>query len=150
MLLHKAQTLANKQIITGNQRLISYMELGRFAGDHEVTLRTLGFFLSAMLVGSSLIIDTRFDPHAQQELFWREVAASRLHVACISIEHIPKLTKYAREQQAAGKPIYGEGVYQQDIKQLRHIYCPNAFGSESKGIIKQFTTMFPFPVITDP
>ncbi|MBA3873421.1 MAG: AMP-binding protein [Anaerolineae bacterium] len=147
LLLDTAERLTNAQMITGNQRLLTYMELGSRTYTNPVTLNTMALFIAALLVGGSLIIDRRFYPHAQPEIFWREVAASRLHIACISIEHIPKLINFAREQQAAGKPIYGEGVYQQDIQQLRHIYCPDAKGQEN--LIKQFTDIFPFPVVTN-
>jgi hypothetical protein len=147
-LLDTAQALVNSQMITGNQRLISYMELGSVTYTHEVTLYTLSLFMAALLVGGSVIIDTRFYPHAQPNLIWREVAASRLHVACVSMEHIPKLTAFGRDQKALGKPIYGEGIFQQDIKQLRHIYCPDAKGQDDP--IKRFTELFPFPVVTNP
>jgi len=143
-LLDTAQTLANTQIITGNQRLISYMEIGSKAYTHDVTLNTLGLFMAALLTGSSLIVDTRFYIHAQPEVFWREIVASRSNVACISIQRLPKFTAYAREQKALGNPIY-----QQDIKQLRHIYCPDASGEDARKIIQQFTAMFPFPIITN-
>jgi hypothetical protein len=146
-LLDTAERLANAQIITGNQRLITYMELGSRTYTNPVTLNTMALLIAALLVGGSIIIDRRFYPHAQPEIFWREVAASRLHIVCMSIEHIPKLTAYAREQKALGKPIYGEGVYQQDITQLRHIYCPDATGSAE--LVQQFTAMFPFPIVTN-
>ncbi len=147
MLLDAGQALATAQAITGNQHLISYMELGSVTYTHEVTLRTLGLFMATLMAGGSLIIDTRFYPHVQSEVFWREVAASRLHIACVSSEHLPKMIAFAQEQQAAGKPIYGEGVYQQDIKQLRHIYCPDL--EPYDPLIRQFTAIYPFPIVTN-
>jgi acyl-CoA synthetase (AMP-forming)/AMP-acid ligase II len=147
MLLDAGEALANAQAITGNQNLITYMELGSVTYTHEVTLRTLGLLMATLLTGSSLIIDTRFYPHVQSEVFWREVAASRLHIACMSVEHLPKMIAFAKEQQAAGKPIYGEGVYQQDIKQLRHIYCPDI--QPYDPLIRQFTEIYPFPIVTN-
>lgn len=149
LLLERAKTLAIKQVITSNQRLISYMELGGLINDHEVTLRTLAFFLTPMLLGGSIMIANHYYASVEQDLFWREVADSSLNIACLRIEDISKLTKYARERQTAGKPIHGEGVYQEDIKQLRHIYCPDVFGQEAKHIIQQFTALYRFPVVTN-
>ncbi|MBI1281990.1 MAG: AMP-binding protein [Anaerolineaceae bacterium] len=142
-LLTAAETLAYKQAITGNQRLISYFQLSGIQYPHYLVLNIMSVFVAVLLVGGSLTIGIPFEAQA----FWREIAASRLHIACLSTDDIIRLIDFARQQKAAGKPIYGEGVYQQDIKQLRHIYCPN--GARATDLIKQFTAMFPFPVITN-
>ena len=152
-LLDSAQTLATKQVITGNQRVISYLELlGN--PDPESVLNTLSVFISTLLVGASLILVKLsrprdvfyYGPYMEPNAFWREVAASRLHIACITFYQIKQLIDFAYKQRTDGKPIYGEGIYQQDIQQLRHIYCPDAKGQDD--LIKQFTDMFPFPIVT--
>jgi hypothetical protein len=103
----------------------------------------MSIFVGTLLVGGSLILSSTFEP----VIFWREIAASRLHIACLSVIHIQQLIIFGKEQKALGKPIYGEGVYQQDIQQLRHIYCPDAKGQNDR--IREFTAMFPFPVVTN-
>lgn len=139
-LLLAAQALSTVQAITGNQRLISYLPLCGQIMPPVGSMDAVNILLTTLLVGSSLILSTVFEPHQ----FWREVAASQLHIACLSTKHIQDLIAYAREQQTAGKPIYGDGIYQQDIKQLRHIYCPDA----QPDLIRQFTRLFPFPIVT--
>jgi acyl-CoA synthetase (AMP-forming)/AMP-acid ligase II len=139
-LLSASQSLATVQAITGNQRLISYLPLCGQIMPPVGSSDAVNILLSTLLVGSSLILSTVFEPHQ----FWREVAASRLHIACLSTKHIQDLIAHASAQQTAGKPIYGDGVYQQDIKQLRHIYCPDA----PAELTRQFTRMFPFPIVT--
>ena len=151
-LLDAAQNLANSQVITGNQRLISYLMLADNGYNHEITLNRISLLMAALLVGGSLIVDTRFnrwgrDTRAYPKVFWREIAASRLHIACVSGQVILMLIAYGYEQKALSQPIYGEGVYQQDIKQLRHIYCPDVKPDDDR--IREFTAMFPFPVVTN-
>ncbi len=141
-LLTQAEKLAQLQVITGNQRLITYFPFSESVHP-DVILPALSIFMVSLLVGGSLVIDTTFEPAT----FWREIAASRLHIACLKAAHIQQLMDYAHEQRTTGKPIYGEGVYQQDITQLRHIYCPD--GQGHNDLIKQFTTIFPFPVVTN-
>ncbi len=142
-LLTQAEKLAHVQIITGNQRLISYFPFSDYVHP-DVVLPALSIFVTSLLVGGSLIMVANFEPLA----FWRVVAAERLHIACVSIKRIQMLIDYGRKKKALGKPIYGEGIYQQDITQLRHIYCPDA-KKEDDDLIKQFTDMFPFPVVTN-
>ncbi len=143
-LLDAAQQMVNSQAITGNQRIISYLGLSAAYYPQMLAIdEATKIFLTALLMGGSLTINT--DLFGKVQAFWREVAASRLHIACLSPNDVIKIINYAREQQAAGKPIYGEGVYQQDIKQLRHIYCPDAKGQDD--LIRQFTALFPFPVV---
>lgn len=147
-LLDAAQTLATIQSITGNQRLISYLPLSGVSLSPAylsptIAQQIMALFVATLLVGSSLIVGTQFEPSN----FWHLIAASRVHIAFISITHIQQLIAFAKEQKALGKPIYGEGIYQQDITQLRHIYCPDAKGKDD--LIKQFTAIFPFPVVTN-
>lgn len=147
-LLGAAQKLANTQIITGNQRLISYMTLGTDSQDHLVALNTISLFIAALVVGGSLMVDLRLRHEwSTPQLFWHEIAASRLHIACLSIRDISMAIAYGQRQRTEGNPIYGEGIYQQDITQLRHIYCPDGKGHDD--LIKQFTAIFPFPVVTN-
>ena len=141
-LLTQAEKLAYSQAITGNQRFISCFPISGYLKP-DIALEIVSIFITSLLVGGSLTICTIFEAQA----FWREVAASRLHIACLSTDNIAQLMGYARQQQAAGKPIYGEGIYQQDIKQLRHIYCPDAKGHDD--LIREFTAMFPFPIVTN-
>jgi AMP-binding enzyme len=143
-LLTAAEKLANSQAITGNQRLITCLPLTGYPHLNG-TLDAISIFISSLLVGSSLIIDSQFIPMLQPD-FWRVIAANRLHVVCLPRGNLATLVAYAKKEQIEGKPIYGAGVYQQDIKQLRHLYC--AGGDDADEIIRQFTDIFPFPVIT--
>ncbi len=147
-LFDATETMTHKQVITGNQRLITYLKLSGSTISPSFALDAISIFMGTLLVGGSLVFDTRFFPHIQPDIFWRVVAAERLHIACVLLSHIKELIAFAKEQKAAGKPIYGEGVYQQDIQQLRHIYCPDATSDDIK-LIQEFTAMFPFPVITN-
>jgi hypothetical protein len=146
-LLNNAEGLANSQAITGNQRLITCLSISNYQAPPFLASDATSIFVAMLLVGGSLVVNTQFIPHMQPS-FWRVIAAERLHIACLTIDQITTLTAFAREQKALGKPIYGTGIYQQDIQQLRHIYCPDAKGHDD--LIQQFTAMFPFLVITSP
>ncbi len=141
-LLSTAQSLANRQTITGNQRIISYLPLSGQILPHVSAADSVNIFLTALLVGGSIMINTVFEPQA----FWHEIAAGRLHIACLSGEQIQQLITFAEQQRAAGKPIYGEGIYQQDIRRLRHIYCPSA--DVTDDVLHTFAATFPLPVLT--
>ncbi|MCA0455152.1 MAG: AMP-binding protein [Chloroflexi bacterium] len=146
-LLTATQKLTTAQVITGNQRLISYLPLSGRTLSSEQGLQLMTIFVGPLLVGGSIILNKSFKPAE----FWREVAASRVHVACLRMNlldnHIERLISFAMQQRFHGRSIYGEGVYQQDITQLRHIYCPDGKGHDD--LIRQFTALFPFPVVTN-
>ncbi len=143
-LLDAAYKQVNRQFITGNQRLISYLKLSGIPLFAGYVLDAMSVFLGTLLTGSSVILCLPWAENPRPA-FWHMVASERLHIACIDSLMLSQLIMSAEKRKIEGKPIYGEGIYQQDIKQLRHIYCPDADGTD----IKQFTAMFPFPVVTN-
>ena len=143
-LLTAAYKFTNQQFITGNQRLISYLKLSGIPFYPGYVLSAMSIYIGTLLMGSSAILCLPWAENPRPG-FWRLIASERLHIACVDSLVLSQLIISAKERKTLGKPIYGEGIYQQDIKQLRHIYCPDADSID----IQQFTAIFPFPVVTD-
>ncbi len=143
-LLDAAYKQVKRQYITGNQCLISYLKLSGIPLFAGYVLDAMSIFLGTLLTGSSVILCLPWADYPRPS-FWHMVASERLHIACIDSLVFSQLVMSAKEKQIEGNPIYGSGIYQQDITQLRHIYCPDADDYD----IREFRSLFPFPVITN-
>ncbi len=141
-LLAAAQSLANAQTITASHNLCSALNLASSGDeDDDTTAAGLHFWLAALYAGASLTLIADFQPPT----FWHTVAAHRQHIALLTPAHIDSLITFAQTAHQSGQPIYGSGIYQQDIKGLRHILSP-AHQLTSQHILA-FTRIFPLPIL---
>ncbi len=110
--IEAAQTVAQAHAISGNQNLLSSTGLSGMTG--------LLPLLVALLTGSSLTLALHHDPAG----LFRQITAARAHVAFVTGSELEQAVQFGDAQQTAGRAIYGDGLYQQDIRQLRHFFCP--------------------------
>lgn len=143
-LLTGAQSLVSAQSISGNHRLLGYRPIGI----DEVTL-----YLAALMTGAAII--TSYDRYVHMDTFWRMVAAERLHIVDGFMGLLSASLKVGLEHKNADESIYGAGVYQQDINQLRHIICwigmtgVTALEAEQvRTTISDFTNLFGIMALT--
>lgn len=128
-LLTTAQRVALAQGISGNQHLMSVMP-----GYTGIDL--IWTFILPLLVGGTMFILPSVEPVA----FWRRIAADRVHLARITLDLLDACLRLA------GTPaIFGSGVYQQDVRQLRHLLC---FENPSVDLLKTFESRFGIAVLT--
>ncbi|MEZ4668550.1 MAG: AMP-binding protein [Anaerolineae bacterium] len=159
-LLIAGDAFASTQAISGNHRLLRYWPVPDQFQPYYSAAQAINIFIATLLSGASLMLNWRFKP----DEFWRAVAGQRLHIACLEAGHLAQLVEFAQQQRAFGHPIYGTGVYQQDIKHLRHMLCSSngltstllqAVLSElpisvlvgySRGVTAGFSCLFPWNV----
>lgn len=128
-LLMMAQRVALAQGIGGNQHLMSVTPA-------YTIVDLVWTFILPLLVGGTMVIQ----PSVEPESFWRRVAADRIHVAQITIDLLEACLNLA-----ATNAIFGRGVYQQDIRQLRHLLC---FDGLSVDLLQAFESRFGMAVMT--
>lgn len=136
-LLRSAQSFANAQAITANQNI-----------NHVSSLRSieqLNMWFATLWAGASTINWAYEDDIFNPTKDWRVIASERIHLYYLRKHLFEACIDGARTNQDIGRPIYGEGIYQQDIKHLRHIIS----GSHQlkQETVKTFTNLFPFMML---
>ncbi len=133
-LLVDAQGIASWQGITGNQRMMCVLPIHHVNGI-VVTLVT------PLLVGGSTVLNRSFSP----QHFWRRIAAERVQVVSVVPTLLQFCLDYADQQAARGESIRGDGVYQQDVRALRHVVC--GAGTLSMSVARAFRERFGVPLL---
>jgi long-chain acyl-CoA synthetase len=133
-LLVDAQGIAAWQGITGNQRMMCVLPIHHVNGI-VVTLVT------PLLVGGSTVLNRSFSP----QHFWRRIAAERVQIVSVVPTLLQFCLDYADQQAARGESIRGDGIYQQDVRALRHVVC--GAGTLSMSVARAFRDRFGVPLM---
>lgn len=133
-LLIDAQGIAQWQGITGNQRLMCVLPIHHVNGI-VVTLVT------PLLVGGSTVLNRQFS----SSHFWERIVKERVQIVSVVPTLLQFCLDYADQMQAQGKPIWGEGIHQQDLRAFRHLVC--GAGTLAMALVKAFEDRFGLPVL---
>lgn len=131
-LLMGALRLALAQGSLGSQRVIGTAALNDLASLSAV-------ILTPLLTGGSVTLLAAFDPG----MFWQRVAADRIHSAVLSPAQIDACIAHAQAQWAAGRSIFGEGIYQQDVRGFRHVLSAGLTREQAAG----FSAAYGVPIL---
>ncbi|MBL8152849.1 MAG: AMP-binding protein [Anaerolineae bacterium] len=131
-LLNGALRLALAQGSLGGQRVIGTAALDDLASLSAVILMPL-------LTGGTVTLLTAFEPGT----FWRRVAADRIHSAMLSPAQVEACIAYAQAERSAGRPIFGAGVYQQDVRGFRHVLSAGLTREQAAG----FSEIYGLPIL---
>jgi hypothetical protein len=131
-LLNGALRLALAQGSLGGPRVTGTVALDDLASLSAV-------ILTPLLTGGTVTLLTAFEPGT----FWRRAAADRIQSAYLTPVQVEACTAYARVGHAAGRPIFGAGIYQQDVRGFRHVLSTGLTRQQAAG----FCEIYGLPIL---
>jgi long-chain acyl-CoA synthetase len=114
-LLSAAQNFALAQAFTGNQRMMTLLPF------HNVN-EIICSLLMPLRVGGSVVLKPDFSP----DMFWRHITSECVQIASVTPAMLQACIDFADAQLKHGEPIWGSGIYLQDLTRFRHLICASA------------------------
>lgn len=133
-LLVDAQSLAQCQAITGNQRVMCVLPIHHVNGI-VVTL------ITPLFVGGSTVLNRGYTSHH----FWERLAREQVQIVSVVPTLLQFTLEFAEQQEKAGKSIWGDGVTRADLRHFRHIIC--GAGTLAMSLVKAFEDKFAVPIV---
>jgi long-chain acyl-CoA synthetase len=133
-LLADAQSLANWNMLTGNQRVMCVLPIHHVNGI-VVTL------IAPLLVGASVVLNQRFTVNH----FWDRVVREKVNIVSVVPTLLQFLLDYAYDNQKNGQTIFGHGINRLNLTGFRHFLC--GAGTLSVQLATAFEDMFGFPIM---
>ena len=133
-LLMDALGISQWQAITGGQRMMCVLPIHHVNGI-VVTLVT------PLFVGASTVLNRSFSVSN----FWTRLAEEKVNVVSVVPTLLQFLLEYAREQEKAGKGIFGDHIIRQNLIQFRHFVC--GAGTLAVSLVRDFEDTFGFPIL---
>jgi long-chain acyl-CoA synthetase len=133
-LLADAQSLANWNMLTGNQRVMCVLPIHHVNGI-VVTL------IAPLLVGASVVLNQRFTVNH----FWDRVVREKVNIVSVVPTLLQFLLDYAYDNQKNGQTIFGHGINRLNLTGFRHFLC--GAGTLSVQLATAFEDVFGFPIM---
>jgi acyl-CoA synthetase (AMP-forming)/AMP-acid ligase II len=133
-LLVDAMAIAHAQGITGNQRMMCVLPIHHVNGI-VVTLVT------PLYAGASTVLNRSFSVSR----FWRILIEEKVNIVSVVPTLLQFLLESARENQAQGHSIFGEGVHRRGLTHFRHFVC--GAGTLAMALARDFEDTFGLPIL---
>lgn len=133
-LLIDAQGIAHWNALTGNQRMMCVLPIHHVNG-------IVATLITPLVAGASTVLNYRFSVHH----FWERIAREKVQIVSMVPTLLQFLLDYAREQQANGDTIFGQGINRLNLAHFRYVLC--GAGTLSVQLAREFENTFGFKVL---
>ena len=133
-LLVDAQSMAQWQAITGNQRMMCVLPIHHVNG-------IVATLMTPLYVGGSVVLNRQFSVST----FWQRIIEDGVNIVSTVPTLLQFLVEHGKAQIAAGHTAFGEGIHRRGIIHFRHLIC--GAGTLSMALVREFEDLFGLPIL---